>query len=74
MGTDAKVVVRLSIEERLMLEKVLQEPRGAKDRVFAGQPVAEVGRRRTEVAGLEDRGGVRCQHGHRGSAVAPVRI
>ena len=34
MGTDAKVVVRLSIEERLMLEKVLQEPRVAKDRVL----------------------------------------
>ncbi len=33
MGTDAKAVVRLSIEERLMLEKVLQEPRMAKDRV-----------------------------------------
>ena len=31
MGTDAKAVVRLSIEERLMLEKVLQEPRVAKD-------------------------------------------
>ena len=34
MGTDAKVVVRLSIEERVMLEKVLQEPRVAKDRVL----------------------------------------
>ena len=34
MGTDATVVVRLSIEERLMLEKVLQEPRVAKDRVL----------------------------------------
>ena len=33
MGTDAKAVVRLSIEERLMLERVLQEPRVAKDRV-----------------------------------------
>ena len=34
MGTDVKVVVRLSIDERLMLEKVLQEPRVAKDRVL----------------------------------------
>ena len=34
MGTDAKAVVRLSIEERLMLEKVLHEPRVAKDRVL----------------------------------------
>ena len=33
MGTDAKAVVRLSIEERVMLEKVLNEPRVAKDRV-----------------------------------------
>jgi len=33
VGTDAKAVVRLSIKERLMLEKVLQEPRVAKDRV-----------------------------------------
>ena len=33
MGTEAKAVVRLSIDERLMLEKVLQEPRVAKDRV-----------------------------------------
>ena len=34
MGTDAKAVVRLSIGERLMLEKVLCEPRVAKDRVL----------------------------------------
>ena len=34
MGTDAKAVVRLLVEERLMLEKVLQEPRVAKDRVL----------------------------------------
>ena len=34
MGTDAKAVVRLSIDERLMLEKLLQEPRMAKDRVL----------------------------------------
>ena len=34
MGTDAKSVVRLSIEERLMLEKLLAEPRVAKDRVL----------------------------------------
>jgi len=34
MGTDAKPVVRLSIEERLMLEKLLAEPRIAKDRVL----------------------------------------
>ena len=34
MGTDAKFVVRLSIEERLMLEGVLVEPRVAKDRVL----------------------------------------
>jgi len=34
MGTDAKAVVRLSIEERLMLENILQEPRVAKDRVL----------------------------------------
>lgn len=34
MGTDAKAVVRLSIDERLMLEKVLREPRVAKDRVL----------------------------------------
>ena len=33
MGTDAKVVVRLSVEERLQLETVLNEPRVAKDRV-----------------------------------------
>ena len=33
MGTEAKAVVRLSMDERLMLEKVLQEPRVAKDRV-----------------------------------------
>ena len=33
MGTDAKAVVRLSIEERVKLEKVLNEPRVAKDRV-----------------------------------------
>lgn len=34
MGTDAKAVVRLSIEERIILEKVRQEPRVAKDRVL----------------------------------------
>ena len=34
MGTEAKAVVRLSIDKRLMLEKVLQEPRVAKDRVL----------------------------------------
>ena len=34
MGTDAKAVVRLSIDERLMLEKLLREPRIAKDRVL----------------------------------------
>lgn len=34
MGTDAKAVVRLSIDERLMLEKLLREPRMAKDRVL----------------------------------------
>ena len=34
MGTDAKAVVRLSIDERVMLEKVLREPRVAKDRVL----------------------------------------
>jgi transposase len=34
MGTDAKAVVRLSIEERVMLERALQEPRVAKDRVL----------------------------------------
>lgn len=34
MGTDAKSVVRLSVEERLMLEKLLAEPRVAKDRVL----------------------------------------
>ncbi|MCX7423721.1 MAG: hypothetical protein NT013_29875, partial [Planctomycetia bacterium] len=34
MGTDAKAVVRLSIDERLMLEKLLGEPRIAKDRVL----------------------------------------
>jgi transposase len=34
MGTDAKAVVRLSIEERVMLERVLAEPRVAKDRVL----------------------------------------
>lgn len=33
MGTDARAVVRLSIEDRLMLEKALQQPRVAKDRV-----------------------------------------
>ncbi len=32
MRTDAKAVVRLSIDERQMLEKRLQEPRMAKDR------------------------------------------
>lgn len=31
MGTEAKAVVRLSIEERVTLEKCLQEPRVAKD-------------------------------------------
>jgi hypothetical protein len=34
MGTDAKAVVRLSTEERVMLEKVLSESRVAKDRVL----------------------------------------
>ena len=34
MGTDARGVVRLSIEERVMLERVLKEPRVAKDRVL----------------------------------------
>ena len=34
MGTDAKAVVRVSTEERVMLEKVLGEPRVAKDRVL----------------------------------------
>lgn len=34
MGTDAKAVVRLSIDERLMMEKLLREPRIAKDRVL----------------------------------------
>lgn len=34
MGTDAKVVVRLSIEERLKLKALLNEPRVAKDRVL----------------------------------------
>ena len=34
MGTDAKAVVRLSIEERVTLETVLHEPRVAKDRVL----------------------------------------
>ncbi len=34
MGTDAKAVVRLSIEERVRLERVLHEPRVAKDRVL----------------------------------------
>jgi transposase len=34
MGTDAKSVVRLSIEERVLLEKVLRQPRVAKDRVL----------------------------------------
>ena len=34
MGTDAKAVVRLSVDERVMLEKVLREPRVAKDRVL----------------------------------------
>jgi transposase len=34
MGTDAKAVVRLSIEERSMLEKLMSEPRVAKDRVL----------------------------------------
>ena len=32
MGTDAKVVVRLSIEERLQLEVMLNDPRLARDR------------------------------------------
>ena len=34
MGTDAQAVLRLSIGERLMLEKVLGEPRVAKERVW----------------------------------------
>lgn len=34
MGTDVKVVVRLSIEERLQLNVLLNEPRVAKDRVL----------------------------------------
>ena len=34
MGTDAKAVVRLSMEERLLLERALQEPRVSKDRVL----------------------------------------
>ncbi len=34
MGTDAKAVVRLSIEERVLLERMLNEPRVAKDRVL----------------------------------------
>lgn len=34
MGTDVKAVVRLSIDERVMLEKLLDEPRVAKDRVL----------------------------------------
>lgn len=34
MGTDAKGVVRLSIDERVTLEKWLHEPRVAKDRVL----------------------------------------
>lgn len=34
MGTDAKAVVRLSIDERLLLERALQVPRVAKDRVL----------------------------------------
>ena len=34
MGTDAKAVVRLAVEERLVLERVLSEPRVAKDRVL----------------------------------------
>ena len=34
MGTDAKAVVRLSIEERTLLESLLAEPRVAKDRVL----------------------------------------
>jgi hypothetical protein len=34
MGTDAKVVVRLSIEERVKLDALLNEPRVAKDRVL----------------------------------------
>ena len=33
MGTDAKAVVRLSIDERVLLQKTLGEPRVAKDRV-----------------------------------------
>ena len=33
IGTDAKALVRLSIQEPLMLEQVLCEPRVAKDRV-----------------------------------------
>lgn len=34
MGTDAKAVVWLSIDERVMLERALKEPRVAKDRVL----------------------------------------
>jgi transposase len=34
MGTDAKAVVRLSIEERLQLERAFREPRVSKDRVL----------------------------------------
>ena len=34
MGTDAKAVVRLSVDERVKLERVLGEPRVAKDRVL----------------------------------------
>jgi homeodomain-containing protein len=34
MGTEAKAVVRLSIEERVFLERVLTEPRVSKDRVL----------------------------------------
>jgi hypothetical protein len=34
MGTDAKTVVRVSIEERVLLVRALQAPRVAKDRVL----------------------------------------
>jgi transposase len=34
MGTEAKAVVRLTIEERVLLERMLHEPRVAKDRVL----------------------------------------
>ena len=46
MGTDAKVVVRLSIEERLQLEVMLNEPRAAKDRELNAHSDATQSRRR----------------------------